>query len=101
MGVTPKFMTYKHHRDLINGVKFHVGNCGVQIKVFALNIERAEGTKNLKLMVWNLTWLEPNTLKLMEWSLTWLKPNGASDAWLSRIQRPEIHGVGGDLAICQ
>ena len=63
------------------GLNLHVGSCGVQIEVFALNIERTAGTKNLKLMEWNLTWLKPDTLKLMEWKLTWLKPNGTSDAW--------------------
>ena len=62
------------------GLNFHFGNCGVQIEVFALNIERTKGTQNLKLMERNLTWLKPNNLKLMEWNLSWLKLNGASDA---------------------
>ena len=38
-------------------------------------IERTEGTKNLKLLEWNLTWLNPNNLKLKELNLSWLKPN--------------------------
>ena len=42
-------MTHKNHRDLIHGVEFSLWD-GVQIEVFALNIERTEGTKNLKLM---------------------------------------------------
>ena len=43
------------------GLNFHIGNCGDQIKIFALNIERTEGTNTLKLMEWNLTWLNPIT----------------------------------------
>ena len=62
------------------GLNFHFGNCGVQIEVFALNIERTEGTKNHKLMEWNLSWLKPNNLKLMEWKLSWLNPNDLN-AW--------------------
>ena len=50
------------------GLNFHIGNCGVQIEVSALSIERAEGTNALNLMEWNLTWLKPNNLKLMEWN---------------------------------
>ena len=43
------------------GLNFHIGNCGDQIEMFALNIERTEGTNTLKLMEWNLTWLNPIT----------------------------------------
>ena len=57
------------------GLNFHIGNCGVQVEVFALNLERTEGTNTLKLMEQNLTWLKPNNLKLMEWSSFWLLPN--------------------------
>ena len=42
-------------------LNFHIGNCGDQIEIFALNIERTEGTNTLKLMEWNLTWLNPIT----------------------------------------
>ena len=57
------------------GFNFHFGNCGVQIEVFALNIERTEGTKDPKLMEWNLSWPKLNNLKVMEWNLSCLKPN--------------------------
>ena len=55
-------------------LNFHIGNRGVRVEVFALNIERTKGTKNLKFMERNLTWLKPNNLKLMGMEFVWLKP---------------------------
>ena len=63
------------------GLNFHFGNCGVRIEGFALNVGRTKGTKSLKLMERNLTWLNPTTS-------IWWNGNFCS-------------GVGGDLAICQ
>ena len=59
-------MTYKKSQDLIHGLKSHFGNCGVE--VFALNIERTEGTKSLKLMEREQF---VNDLTLMEWTPAW------------------------------
>ena len=68
------------------GLNFHVGDCGVRIKGFALNVGRTkecqkpeiDGTefdlaKTQQPQVDGmemLLWLKPNDLKCMEWTLT-------------------------------
>ena len=48
MGVTPKFMAYQNYKDLIRGVEFSLWELWSASKAFALNVERIEGTNNLK-----------------------------------------------------